>query len=788
MFGYFLLPALAVLLPAALAGGQLLSDDFTAGMQSTWTVVDEGTIAAPSKWWVPSNARLRQESKIRGTAPDPLTQPGTYILAGQAQWKNYSFTTKIKANNLDLDPGAMGIMFGYRDAKNYYRFSMDRKTSKRRLVKVVNGLVTALASDNTPYDLSRFYTVEARMVKGKIEIWVDWQLLFKVADVSHQSGKIALYASDHGGLAVDYVLVTELDPAACTFSITPSQAAVGPFASAGTVAVTAPGGCSWTAASNAPWISIASGAQGTGDGVVAYSVQGNPLPTPRQGTLTIAGLNFAIAQEEAQSSKHVPPGGDLQSAIDKALPGTTITLEPGAEYIGHFVLRTKPGAEYITITTADPSKLPPSGTRILPSYAPGLPKIVTPDHLPAITTEPGAHHYRLIGLEIRPSGKFVYDLIRLGSAAATAISEQARNIIMDRVYLHGNPKGGAKRGISLNSGYTAIRDSYFADFKEVGQDTQAIAGWNGPGPYDIINNYLEAAGENVMFGGATPKIKGVVPSDITIRRNHFYKPLEWCQFSSQWDGSRWTIKNLLELKMARRVTIEGNVFENNWHQAQAGFAIVFTVRSVGIADWAVVEDVSFVRNIVRHSGGGVNILGMDGNWDNMGITRRILIKDNVFEDIDYVDWKGDGRLFQLLNGSQRVTIDHNTVVRSRIKMMMTLDGSPTRDLVYTNNIAPHGEYGVMGSGKSTGNASLAFYAPGAVLEKNILAGGADYAKAYPHSNFFPASFAAVGFAGYYGGNYTLTENSPYSKAGTDDQDLGADIQAVTAATAGVVVP
>ena len=138
------------------------------------------------------------------------------------------FHGKVKANNLDLDPGAMGIMFGYRDAKNYYRFSMDRKASARRLVKVVNGLVTLLAADNVAYDLSRFYTLEAKMAKGKIEIWVDLHPLFAISDVSHNSGKVGIYASDHGGLAVDYALVNELEPTAfCTYSITPSQASFG---------------------------------------------------------------------------------------------------------------------------------------------------------------------------------------------------------------------------------------------------------------------------------------------------------------------------------------------------------------------------------------------------------------------------------------------------------------------------------------------------------------------------------------------------------------------------------
>ena len=79
------------------------------------------------------------------------------------------------------------------------------------------------------------------------------------------------------------------------------------------------------------------------------------------------------------------------------------------------------------------------------------------------------------------------------------------------------------------------------------------------------------------------------------------------------------VKNLLELKSARRVTIEGNIFENCWGQAQAGYAIVFTVRAQGGAmPWAVVEDVDFVRNIVRNSSGGVNILGRDYNCQRPG--------------------------------------------------------------------------------------------------------------------------------------------------------------------------
>ena len=67
---------------------------------------------------------------------------------------------------------------------------------------------------------------------------------------------------------------------------------------------------------------------------------------------------------------------------------------------------------------------------------------------------------------------------------------------------------GQKRGIALNSGKTDIIDSYISDIKAIGFETQAIAGWNGPGPYRILNNYLEGAGINFLGGAPDPGIPG----------------------------------------------------------------------------------------------------------------------------------------------------------------------------------------------------------------------------------------------------------------------------------------
>jgi hypothetical protein len=61
------------------------------------------------------------------------------------------------------------------------------------------------------------------------------------------------------------------------------------------VNVTAGTGCAWTASSNAPWLTITSGATGTGNGPVGFSAAANAGGS-RTGTLTIAGQTFTVTQ------------------------------------------------------------------------------------------------------------------------------------------------------------------------------------------------------------------------------------------------------------------------------------------------------------------------------------------------------------------------------------------------------------------------------------------------------------------------------------------------------------
>ncbi|MBI4638149.1 MAG: hypothetical protein HY727_17575 [Candidatus Rokubacteria bacterium] len=472
----------------------------------------------------------------------------------------------------------------------------------------------------------------------------------------------------------------------------------------------------------------------------------------------------------------VPTGGDLQAALDGARPGDVITLEAGATFIGPFTLPTKVGGGWITVRTSAPeSGLPPPGTRIDPSHAGALPKIVAAVG-PVIAAARGAHHYRFVGIEIHPvAGALLRNLVELGSAE-TSVDRLPHHIVFDRCYLHGDPRRGTRRGIALNARDAAVIDSYLSDFKEVGNDSQAIAGWNGPGPFKIVNNYLEGAGENLMFGGADPAIPGLVPSDIEIRRNHLAKPLAWKQGDPAYAGVPWTVKNLFELKNARRVLVDGNLLERNWAQAQSGFAVLFTVRNQdGGAPWSVVEDVAFTNNVLRGTASGVNILGRDDTRPaGSQQTKRILIKNNLFLDVGGPRWGGGGVLFQILNGTASVVIDHNTAFQTG--NILTAEGPTHAGFVFTHNIVPHNAFGIVGTGTAPGIATLNAYFPGAVVRKNVIVGGG--ARQYPPGNFFPQSFAAVRFENPADGLHRLAAASPYRRAALDGTDVGVDIGAL----------
>ncbi|MGO9614346.1 MAG: glycoside hydrolase family 44 protein [Dissulfurispiraceae bacterium] len=83
----------------------------------------------------------------------------------------------------------------------------------------------------------------------------------------------------------------------CSFGISPTSATFNRAGNKGSVSITASSSsCAWTAKSNVSWITITSGASGTGKGTVKYSVSKNSTGKNRTGTMTIAGRTLTVVQ------------------------------------------------------------------------------------------------------------------------------------------------------------------------------------------------------------------------------------------------------------------------------------------------------------------------------------------------------------------------------------------------------------------------------------------------------------------------------------------------------------
>jgi hypothetical protein len=494
-----------------------------------------------------------------------------------------------------------------------------------------------------------------------------------------------------------------------------------------------------------------------------------------------------VTYPEVVRTVKVPAGADLQVALDDAQPGDELLLASRATYVGNFLLTNKgPNTAWIVIRTDLPDEaIGAQGKRMTPTRAAiaGLAKILTPDDQPAIGTSLGANHYRFTGVEIAAatSAANINALVRFGTdeGSQRSAATTASNLIVERSYVHGAATLEIRRCVALNSSTSAVVDSWLADCHSNVSDSQAIAGWNGPGPFLIQNNHLEAGHEIIAFGGGSFTQADGSPSDITVRGNHIMRPLAW--------KGIWEAKNLLETKHAKRMLIEGNVFENNWVDGQAGFAFVIKSENQnGDTPWTQSADITIRYNRIRNTGNVIN-LAAGPTYSTRVAASRITITDNLVENVNVEPYKGDGHTLQLLGELEDVVMMHNTVTSANGGSFTVVLGElpAMHRLVLHSNVLQHGAYGIKGGGVHEGAQSLELYAPDALVTHNLFVGGGESAD-YPLSNYFSSSMTDVGFRDVAAGDYRL-DTSSYRNRGLDGRDIGADIDRLEAETRGAVV-
>jgi hypothetical protein len=530
----------------------------------------------------------------------------------------------------------------------------------------------------------------------------------------------------------------------------------------------------------------------------------------------------------------VKAGADLQAALDSATCGDILKLEAGATFSGRVKLPKKPcdDAHWIVIRTSAPDEsLPPEGTRLTPCFAgiaslPGRPDFhcgTAKNVLAKITFsiksgngpirfEDGANHYRLVGLEVtRDSPGSVGALVSPDGPVA------ADHIVLDRDWIHGTPNDETTRGLYFSgTTYMAVVDSYLNDFhcaaKGFCSDAQALSGAAGTlpmGPYKIVNNFLEASGENIILGGG-PATE--TPADIEIRRNHLFKPLIWMKgqpdFVGSADGNPFIVKNHFELKNAQRVLFEANVLENSWGGfSQPGFSIVLTPKNQSngpsksnLCPLCKVTDVTIRDCTISHVGGAIAIANVAAAGYTATAGERYSIHNLVIDDLDGKKYTGFGIFIELISNEpplKDVSIDHVTSLKQRVFLSLGIK-SKILNFRFTNNLVDFGERGVSSTGGGKENCAVlaGINSIDAVLKEcfesstftnNVIIGAFG---SWPEGNYKPKNLDSVGLersgARLCQAKQEGCKNaSEFLQAGTNKSAIGADLDAITAATKGV---
>ena len=136
----------------------------------------------------------------------------------------------------------------------------------------------------------------------------------------------AATAYDNSNPPIESTYSDEVNKDMCTYSISQTNASFSASGGTGSVSVTTQPGCTWTASSGASWLTITSGKNGTGNGVISYSVSANTNTDARTASSTFAGKVFTVAQSGATT--YTITASASQGGI--ITPSGSVTVAQGA--------------------------------------------------------------------------------------------------------------------------------------------------------------------------------------------------------------------------------------------------------------------------------------------------------------------------------------------------------------------------------------------------------------------------------------------------------------------------
>ncbi|MBB6014189.1 Ca2+-binding RTX toxin-like protein [Aquamicrobium lusatiense] len=226
----------------------MLSENFGGEDFARWTIVDEGEMGGvgpdgKSSQWELRDGALVQLSDIKSrqltwsgaSSSDPwkkgwsplgdgvnVLRKGTYALYNDEAaklWKDYAVEATIQTP----DNGALGLLFYYQDANNYYKLELDANGDYDRsasngagslfqLIQVKDGVEKYLNQFPAKYTVGEELQLRVEVKDGKIQSYVNGMALFAYAieDRAQTQGTIGLFSWDSAGVSFDDVVVYDL--------------------------------------------------------------------------------------------------------------------------------------------------------------------------------------------------------------------------------------------------------------------------------------------------------------------------------------------------------------------------------------------------------------------------------------------------------------------------------------------------------------------------------------------------------------------------------------------------
>jgi hypothetical protein len=396
----------------------------------------------------------------------------------------------------------------------------------------------------------------------------------------------------------------------------------------------------------------------------------------------LATAQIAISNAQTLVNSLTPPPSSiistpaaLDAALAKATGGETFLLDPGLVYPTPLVL-----TKGVTLKNALMSTGRATLTSTMPRFQAGV-------------TCAGSALIALYGLEIRHTNPLT-DIVVLGAGTDS-------HRVLDGCRVLGDPVKGAKRGIAGNVADVTVIRCYVEDCFQAspGNDSQAFAAWESPGPFVLTDSYFSGGSETVLFGGADPSSAANIPSNITITGCTITK-------RAAWQGKPIGVKNVIELKNAKHVLIENCDISLSWGQGQTGYLVMLTPRNQsGTAPYSTVFDVTIRNNRFSSGSAWINMLGSD-DLNPSGPLDTVIVTGNQVSDIDPVKYQGSGQLIQSLNGPKNISVIANAISGKNLNTQVYFDGAPQCvNFNVTGNTWPAATYGVFGSGCAPGGTT-----------------------------------------------------------------------------------